>query len=80
MAYGGPPEAQAQEITLIREFTQQHRIEFPVGVAEDESVQSAYGATALPMLALIDRSGVVRSFSFSPDEQSFKRALADSLA
>lgn len=80
MAYGGPPEAQAQEMSLIREFTGRHNIEFPVGVAEDESVQSAYGATALPMLALIDRVGVVRSFAFSPDEENFKRDLAASLA
>jgi len=80
MAYGGPPEAKAQEMTLIREFAAKHNLEFPVGVAEDESVQSAYGATALPMLALIDRAGIVRSFAFSPDEQNFKRTLADSLA
>lgn len=80
MAYGGPPEAQAQEMTMVREFAEKHSLEFPVGVAEDESVQSAYGATALPMLALIDRAGIVRSFAFSPDEENFKRALADSLA
>lgn len=80
MAYGGPPEAQAQEISMIREFTATHNIEFPVGVAEDEGVQSAYGATALPMLVLIDRAGVVRSFSFSPDDENFKSALAASLA
>lgn len=80
MAYGGPPEAQAQEMTLIREFTGKHSIEFPVGVAEDETIQSAYGATALPMLALIDRSGIVRAFAFSPDEENFKGALAESLA
>lgn len=80
MAYGGPPEAQVQEMTLIREFAEKHNLEFPVGVAEDESIQSAYGATALPMLALIDRAGIVRSFAFSPDEENFKRTLADSLA
>jgi thiol-disulfide isomerase/thioredoxin len=79
MAYGGGPDAQAQELTLIREFTGKHGIEFPVGVSEDETLQSAYGATALPMLALIERGGIVRSFAFSPDDESFKRALADSL-
>ena len=80
MAYGGPPEAQAQEMSLVREFAEKHNLEFPIGVAEDETVQSAYGATALPMLALIDRAGIVRSFAFSPDEENFKRALAESLA
>lgn len=80
MAYGGGPDAQAQELTLIREFTGKHGIEFPVGVSEDETLQTAYGATALPMLALIERGGIVRSFAFSPDDENFKRALAESLA
>ena len=46
---------------------------------EDESIQSAYGATALPMLALIDRARHRSLVRFSPDEENFKRALADSL-
>jgi thiol-disulfide isomerase/thioredoxin len=79
MAYGGPAEAKEQEMTLISEFTNKHEIRFPVGVAEDETVQSAYGATALPMLALIDRTGIVRSFAFSPDDETFQRTLADCL-
>lgn len=79
MAYGGPAEAQEQEITLIREFASKHEIRFPIGVAADETVQSAYGATALPMLALIDRTGIVRSFAFSPDDESFQRTLGDCL-
>ena len=79
MAYGGTTEAQEQEMTLIREFTNRHEIRFPVGVAHDESVQSAYGATALPMLALIDRMGIVRSFAFSPDDENFQRTLSECL-
>jgi len=79
MAYGGPVEAQDQELTLIRDFTDKHQIRFPVGVAEDETVQSSYGATALPMLALIDRMGIVRSFAFSPDDENFQRTLVDCL-
>lgn len=79
MAYGGPAEAQEQELTLIRDFTNKHEIRFPVGVAQDETIQSAYGATALPMLALIDRMGIVRSFAFSPDDETFQRTLADCL-
>jgi thiol-disulfide isomerase/thioredoxin len=79
MAYGGNSEAQAQELTLIRDFSEKHEIRFPVGVAEDETVQSSYGATALPMLALIDRIGIVRSFAFSPDDENFQRTLADCL-
>jgi thiol-disulfide isomerase/thioredoxin len=80
MAYAGTEEAKAQELTLIREFANKHNIEFPVGVSEDESLQTAYGATALPMFALIDRAGLVRAFAFSPDDDNFKLALAESLA
>jgi thiol-disulfide isomerase/thioredoxin len=80
MAYGGNEEAQAQELTLIREFAGKHKIDFPVGVSGDESTQKAYGATALPMFALIDRAGVVRSFAFSPDDENFTRVLEKCLA
>ena len=79
MAYGGTPEAQSQELTLIHEFAEKHAIEFPVGVAEDESTQDAYGATALPMFALIDRAGIVSGFTFSPDDETFKQTLAGCL-
>jgi thiol-disulfide isomerase/thioredoxin len=79
MAYAGTPEAQAQELTLIREFANKHDVEFPVGVSEDESTQTAYGATALPMFALIDRAGIVRSFAFSPEDDNFKRTLEECL-
>jgi thiol-disulfide isomerase/thioredoxin len=80
MAYGGDADAQAQEVNLIREFSGKHQIEFPIGISEDETLQSAYGATALPMLALIDRMGIVRSFAFSPDDENFKRILAECIA
>ena len=80
MAYGGTEEQQAQEIQLIREFVERHGIEFPVGISEDESLQTAFGATALPMLALIDRRGIVRYFAFSPDDEAFRRVLDECLA
>lgn len=79
MAYGGTPEAKSQELTLIHEFTEKHAIAFPVGVAEDESTQDAYGATALPMFALIDRAGIVSGFTFSPDDETFQQTLAGCL-
>lgn len=79
MAYGGSAEAQAQEITLIREFAEKHSIEFPVGVSADESTQDAYGATALPMFGLIDRAGFLRSFAFSPDDENFRQMVEDCL-
>ena len=79
MAYGGPPEAKAQELTLIREFAEKHAIEFPVGVSEDESTQDAYGATALPMFALIDRAGIVSAFAFSPEDETLRKTLEECL-
>ena len=80
MAYGGTSEAQAQEMTLIREFAGKHEIEFPVGVSEDETTQNAYGATALPMFALIDRAGIVSAFAFSPEDESFRKTLEECLS
>lgn len=80
MAYGGTEEAKTQEIQLVRDFMQKNEIQFPVGIAEDETVQSKYGATALPMLALIDRNSIVRYFAFSPDDDNFQNVLAECLA
>jgi thiol-disulfide isomerase/thioredoxin len=80
MAYGGTDEQQAQEIQLIREFVERNKIEFPVGISQDESTQTAFGATALPMLALIDRRGIVRYFAFSPDDDNFRKVLDECLA
>lgn len=80
MAYGGTEEAKAQEIQLIREFVDRNEIQFPVGISEDETLQTAFGATALPMLALIDRRGIVRYFAFSPDDDNFGRAIEECLA
>ena len=80
MAYNAPAELQAQEMEMIRGFVNQHSIGFPVAVSEDESVQTAYGATALPIMALIDRQGLVRSFGFSPEDESFSQSLQACLA
>ena len=78
LCFGGTGKRRLR-ITLIREFAAKHEIEFPVGVSVDESTQNAYGATALPMFALIDRAGVVRSFAFSPDDENFTRVLEECL-
>ena len=80
MAYGGTDEQKTQEVQLIREFVERNKIEFPVGISEDESLQTAFGATALPMLALIDRRGIVRYFAFSPDDDNFRNVLDECLA
>jgi thiol-disulfide isomerase/thioredoxin len=60
LAYGGDAAARAGELELIRQFVAERSIALPVGVAEDERIQTAYGAMGLPSVALIDRRGTVR--------------------
>jgi thiol-disulfide isomerase/thioredoxin len=60
LAYGGNTDARAEELELVRRFVAERNIELPVGVAEDERIQTAYGAMGLPSVALIDRRGTVR--------------------
>src|SRR5947209_5498822 len=49
-----------EELKLMRAIIEEHDLKFRVGVAPDERLQITYGATGLPTLILIDRSGVVR--------------------
>jgi len=80
LAYGGTEDSQAKELELIREFVKKHGIEFPVGISEDESTQTAYGATALPIITLLDRQSVVRYFALATEDERFKQALETSLS
>ena len=61
-------DSEAEELELIRKVVKDNGLEFPVGVARDERVQSLYGATGVPTLALIDRTGVVRYAHFGGGE------------
>ena len=66
----------AEELELMRSMVRQHNLEFRVGVAEDERTQELYGATGLPTLAIIDRTGVVRYAHFGGGEdEKFNRIL-----
>ena len=58
----------AEELELMRSVVAQHDLKFRVGVAEDERTQELYGATGLPTLAIIDRTGVVRYAHFGGGE------------
>lgn len=60
LAYGGSADARSEELELIRRFAAERDVPFAVGVAEDERLQTLYGATGLPAVALIDRRGIVR--------------------
>lgn len=53
-------EAQARELHMIRGFLDGRGIEFPVGVAADESTQRGFGGVGVPGLVLLDRQGVIR--------------------
>jgi thiol-disulfide isomerase/thioredoxin len=67
-AQRGTAASEAEELDLIRKVVKDHGLEFPVGVAADERVQSLYGATGVPTLALIDRTGIVRYAHFGGGE------------
>ncbi|HYE65023.1 MAG TPA: TlpA disulfide reductase family protein [Pyrinomonadaceae bacterium] len=54
--------SQESELELIRGYVRDHGLEFPVGVAEDARTQLLYGAVGVPVLALLDRQGVVRCY------------------
>jgi thiol-disulfide isomerase/thioredoxin len=66
----------AEELDLMRAAIGPHDLKFRVGVAEDERTQELYGATGLPTLALVDRSGFVRYAHFGGGEdERFNRIL-----
>lgn len=72
--------SQAEELELMRSVVNQHELEYRVGVAEDERIQDAYGATGMPTLALIDRKGLVQYAHFGGGEDArFDTLLAQCL-
>lgn len=58
----GPFDSAEKELELIHKTVRDNELVFPVGVAEDASLQMLYGAIGLPTVALIDRRGVVRGY------------------
>jgi thiol-disulfide isomerase/thioredoxin len=75
MAYRGTPAAMEEEVQLIRRTIANHGANFPVAVAEDEKLQSIYGANGLPTAFLIDRNGIVRYAGQGGDDPAFKHVL-----
>src|ERR1051326_4437579 len=69
LAYRGTPEAQADELNLMRKMVADHALPFRVGVSEDERTQDLYGAAGVPTMAIIDRTGVVTHFYDGDDER-----------
>lgn len=67
-AYRGTAESKAEELELMRQVVSEHGLEFRVGVSESERTQDIYGATGMPTLCLIDRTGRVRYAHFGGGE------------
>jgi thiol-disulfide isomerase/thioredoxin len=79
LAYRGTPEAQAEELNLMRKMVDTHGLTFRVGASEDEQTQDLYGAAGVPTMAVIDRAGIVRHF-YDGDEDRFQQVLKDCLS
>lgn len=79
LAYRGTPEAQADELNLMRKMVSDHALTFRVGVSEDERTQDLYGAAGVPTMAIINRAGVVRHF-YDGDEERVRQIVESCLS
>ena len=75
MAYGGTLEAKNEELDLIRKTINEHGVTFRVAVADDERLQSIYGANGLPTVVLIDRKGIVQYAGPGGEDPIFEETL-----
>ncbi len=76
MAYGGTLEAKNEELDLIRKTVGDHGVTFRVAVADDERLQSTYGANGLPTVVLIDRKGIVQYAGPGGEDPGFEKTLS----
>lgn len=79
LAYRGTPEAQTDELNLMRKMVTDHALTFRVGVSEDERPQDLYGAAGVPTMAIIDRAGLVRHF-YDGDEERVREIVEGCLS
>jgi len=79
MAYGGTAESKQEELQLMDTTVTKHEVTFAVGVADDETLQAAYGANGLPTAVLIDRRGGVRYAGPGGEDPGFEVALRQCL-
>jgi thiol-disulfide isomerase/thioredoxin len=80
LAYQGTAEAMEEELQLMRNMVREHGLEFRVGVAEDEKLQTVYGANGVPTVVLIDRLGVVRYVGPGGEDRRFNELHQSLLA
>jgi thiol-disulfide isomerase/thioredoxin len=71
--------ARQEEQTMVRKFLEGREVIFPVGIADGEETHRLYGATGLPTMTLIDRSGRVRSTHFGTESPRLHRELDELL-
>lgn len=75
MAYGGTLEAKNEELDLMRKTLDDHSVNFRVAVADDERLQTTYGANGLPTVVLIDRNGAVEYAGPGGEDPLFENSL-----
>jgi len=75
MAYGGTDEAKKEELDLIHKTVSDNGVTFRVAVADDERLQTAYGANGLPTVVLIDRNGFVQYAGPGGEDPAFATSL-----
>ncbi len=80
LAYRGTEETMAEELELMRRMVADHAVTFKVGVAEDERLQTIYGANGLPTVALIDRRSIVQYVGPGSDDPLFDQTVQLCLA
>jgi thiol-disulfide isomerase/thioredoxin len=79
MAYGGTNESMLEERGLMLGMVNQHQVSFRVGIAEDEKLQSVFGANGLPTIILIDRAGIIRYAGPGESDLAFSKELQQAL-
>jgi peroxiredoxin len=69
----------ARERDLISEVVADQSLEIAVGIAQDGRLHQRYGATGVPTFAIIDRAGIVRLASSTPDKTKIEEVIASLL-
>jgi thiol-disulfide isomerase/thioredoxin len=82
--YGPEPRSdpvlhRVRERDLICQTVAGRGLELAVGIAPDGRLQQRYGAVGIPAFALVDRGGIVRFASSTPDKAELEMAIVSLL-
>lgn len=75
MAYAGTLEAKNEELDLMRKMIGKHSVSFRVAVANDERLQTTFGANGLPTMVVVDRKGFVQYAGPGGEDPVFEKTL-----